>query len=110
MRRPPRPARPEAYAEQAKQLLSSVSVRTKILGIVLALTMLLGLGVTWQVRTLMNRVLIDELDSRGASVASDLAARSVDPILLDDTFSLHQLLSRTILTSPTPSSSTRPVL
>ena len=100
MRRPPRPARPEAYAEQAKQLLSSVSVRTKILGIVLALTMLLGLGVTWQVRTLMNRVLIDELDSRGASVASDLAARSVDPILLDDTFSLHQLLSQTVSNHP----------
>ncbi|NIA25437.1 MAG: HAMP domain-containing protein [Gammaproteobacteria bacterium] len=86
----------ERYAEPAMQLLGSVSVRTKILGIVLALTTVLGLGVTWQVRTVMSQVLLDELDSRGASVVSDLAGRSVDPILLNDTFSLHELLSETV--------------
>jgi len=72
-----------------------VSVRTKILGIVLTLTIVLGLGVTWQVRVMMSRTLLAELEERGQSVASDLAARAVDPILLSDTFALHELLTET---------------
>lgn len=83
-------------SNRAKQFLGGVSVRTKILGIVLALTLVLGLGVTWQVRTTTSRVLVDELDARGTAVVSDLAARSVDPILLNDTFALHQLLAQTM--------------
>jgi signal transduction histidine kinase len=73
-----------------------VSVRTKILGIVLTLTIVLGLGVTWQVRQMMSRTLLAELEERGQSVASDLAARTVDPILLNDTFTLYELLSETL--------------
>lgn len=77
-----------------------VSVRTKILGIVLTLTTVLGLGVTWQVRVMMNRTLISELGERGHSVISDLAARSADPILLNDTFALHELLTETVANHP----------
>lgn len=77
-----------------------VSVRTKILGIVLALTAILGLGVTWQVRAVMGKVFIAELEQRGFSVVSDLASRIVDPILLNDTFGIHQLLTDTILHHP----------
>jgi len=75
-------------------------VRTKILGIVLALTAILGLGVTGQVRLVMSRVFIAELEQRGMSVVSDLAARAVDPILLNDTFAVHQLLTDTITNHP----------
>lgn len=77
-----------------------VSVRTKILGILLALTAILGLGVTWQVRAVMGKVFIAELEQRGFSVVSDLASRIVDPILLNDTFGIHQLLTDTILHHP----------
>ena len=76
--------------------VGGVSVRTKILGIVLTLTIVLGLGVTRQVRTMMSQTLLDELEERGQSVISDLAARSVDPILLNDTFALHELLNETL--------------
>jgi len=76
------------------------SVRTKILGIVLTLTTVLGLGVTWQVRVMMNRTLISELEERGHSVVSDLSARSADPILLNDTFALHELLTETVANHP----------
>lgn len=86
----------ESSSAAARELLGAVSIRAKILGIVLALTTVLGLGITWQVRTVMNTVLLDELDSRGTSVVSDLAARSVDPILLNDTFALHELLVQTV--------------
>lgn len=77
-----------------------VSVRTKILGIVLALTAILGLGVTWQVRTTMAKVFIGELEQRGLSVVSDLAARAIDPILLNDSFAVHQLLTDTVTHHP----------
>ncbi len=86
----------DRVTDRARHLLGAVSVRTKILGIVLALTLALGLTVTWQVRTTTNGVLLEELDLRGGAVASDLAASSIDPILLDDTFSLHQLLTQTV--------------
>lgn len=86
--------------ERLITLAGSVSVRTKIMGIVLALTIVLGLGVTWQVRSVMQRVFMSELENRGISVAGDLAARSVDPILLNDTYALYQLLTETVANHP----------
>ena len=86
-----------ASLEMVWRWAGSVSVRTKILGIVLTLTTVLGLGITWQVRLMMNRTLLAELEERGQSVTSDLAARAVDPILLNDTFALHQLLTETLV-------------
>ena len=76
------------------------SVRTKILGIVLTLTIVLGLGATWQVRRVMTRTLVGELLDRGRSLISDLSARSVDPILLNDTFALYELLRDTQVNHP----------
>ena len=96
----PVPTRFDRMSELIKRILGAVSVRTKILGIVLALTLALGLGVTWQVRTTTNGVLLDELDLRGMEVADDLAARSVEPMLLDDRFSVHQLLTQTVANHP----------
>ena len=90
----------KVWTERAWRAIGGVSVRTKILGIVLALTVLLGLGITWQVRAVMQRTFFSELDNRGLSVASDLAARSVDPILLSDTFGLYQLLTDTVANHP----------
>jgi len=84
----------------AKRVATGFSVRTKILGIVVSLTMVLGLGVTLQVRSAMTSVLLTELENRGASVASDLAARSSDPILLNDAFSVYELLSDTVKNHP----------
>lgn len=86
--------------ERLITLAGSVSVRTKILGIVLALTIVLGLGVTWQVRMVMQRVFMSELENRGVSVAGDLAARSIDPILLNDSYALYQLLTETVANHP----------
>jgi signal transduction histidine kinase len=88
------------WIDRLWKVAGSVNVRTKILGIVLGLTVLLGLGVTLQVRSVMVDVFMGELESRGLSVASDLAARSAEPILLNDTFALHQLLSETVKNHP----------
>ncbi|HHY56625.1 MAG TPA: HAMP domain-containing protein [Chloroflexi bacterium] len=88
------------WAEIVWRVAGSVDVRTKILGMVLALTTVLGLAVTLQVRAVMTRIFAEELESRGVSVASDLASRSIDPILLNDTYALHQLLRETVSNHP----------
>jgi len=78
----------------------AVSVRTKILGIVLALVLLLGMGTTFQVREVYQQSLIRQLEERSVSVARDLAARSTDLILINDLFALHQLLEETLANNP----------
>ncbi len=88
------------WVELAWHAAGSVDVRTKILGMVLALTTVLGLAVTLQVRAVMTSVFAEELESRGVSVASDLASRSTDPILLNDTYALHELLRETVINHP----------
>ena len=86
----------QTYLERLWLLVGGVSVRTKILGIVLALTAVLGLGVTWQVRLVMQRNLINELERLGHSVVSDLAARSAGPLREGDIRALRTLLTETV--------------
>ena len=93
-------ARFDERVAKARRTIGGFSVRTKILGIVLALTTVLGLVVTWQVRTVLTGVLMNELDSRGQSVASDLAARTSEPILLNDTYGVFELLDDTVTNHP----------
>jgi signal transduction histidine kinase len=78
------------------QIVGAVSVRTKILGIVLALVLLLGGGVTLQVRAILRSTLNYELQNRGVSIARDVAARSVDLLLVRDLYGIHQLLRDTL--------------
>ncbi len=74
----------------------AVSVRTKILGIVLTLVLMLGVGVTFQVRSTFRTALGRELHNRGVSVARDVAAGSVDLILVRDLYGVYQLLQDTL--------------
>lgn len=81
-------------------VLGSVNVRVKILGIVLGLVMLLGLTVTVQVRQLLSQSVYTQLEEQGVSIASDLAARSTDPILINNLYALQQLLRDTRANHP----------
>ncbi len=76
------------------------SVRTKIMGIVLALVVLLGVGITVQVRGVLRQALEQRLQEQSISVARDVAARATDMILINDLFSLHQLLVETQVNNP----------
>lgn len=78
----------------------SFSVRTKIMGIVLALVVLLGVGITVQVRGVLRLALEQRLQEQSISVARDVAARATDMILINDLFSLHQLLIETQANNP----------
>ena len=86
----------EGLPARIGQALQAASVRTKILGMVLALTLALGLAVAIQVRMTTYGVLEREMGLRGAAVADDLAGHVVEPILLGDTFVVHELIHETI--------------
>ncbi|MDP3046812.1 MAG: GAF domain-containing protein [Chloroflexota bacterium] len=77
------------------ELIGSVSVRTKIMGIVLGLVALLGLGTTFWVRYTLEDALRNQLELRGISVTRDLAARATDLVLTNNTFALHNLVRDT---------------
>ena len=66
------------------------------MGIVLMLIMILGLGITFQIRGSLVGTLTDELESHGVSISSDMAARSTDLILTDNSFDISQLLKSTV--------------
>ncbi len=74
-------------------LISGVSVRTKIMGIALALTIILGVSITVQVRLMLTQTLLSELDSHGRSILRDLATRSAALLRAQDQTTLHQLLT-----------------
>lgn len=79
-------------AGRAWRVAGGVSVQSKILGIVLVLVVVLGGGITLQVRRALNATLRGELHDRGVSVARDVAAHSVDLLLVHDLFGAHELL------------------
>jgi len=82
------------------EIAGAVSVRTKILGIVLGLVILLGAGVTMQARYALTRTMTAQMEEQSISVSRDFAARSTDPILLNDLLGVHDLLKETIANNP----------
>ena len=101
-----RAGRPDArqrfdhWLERTKRMLAGFSVRTKLLGIILALTVVIGLVVTWQVRTVMSNVLVDELDYRGEAMAEELAVEAATPVLMGDTAAISALMGAAIRDHP----------
>ena len=77
-------------------LTGGVGIRFKIMGIVLLLIVIFGLGITLQGRDSLTQTLTTELEKRGVALASDLAARSTDLVLTNNTFDLYRLLKNTV--------------
>jgi signal transduction histidine kinase len=89
-----------SLSARAWALISSVSLRIKILGMVLALVLILGGGVTLQVRATLSRTLLAQLQEESVSLGRDLAARSTDPLLINDLYNILQLLRETQTNNP----------
>lgn len=83
------------YLDRFWAVAGAVNIRIKIIGIVLGLVFLLGLAVTWQVRQLLSQAMYAQLSEQAVAFTRDLAARAVDPILINDVYALHQLLQDT---------------
>lgn len=88
------------WLDRLRILVTGVSVQTKIMGMVLGLTISLGLAVTLQVRGVMHETLLAELDNRGFSVASDLSGRAAALILDNNLYGLNNLLADTLRNHP----------
>jgi signal transduction histidine kinase len=76
-----------------------VSVRVKIMGIVLGLVLLLGVGVVIQVQRISRATLSLELDERAVSIARDVAALATDLILIEDFVSLRDRVLDSLTTN-----------
>ena len=84
------------FSTRLRAWLLRPGVRIKMMGIVLALVLLLGFGIMWEVQASMTTALTARLEERGVSIARDLAAHSTDLILINNTYALHQLINDTI--------------
>lgn len=76
--------------------ISGVSISTKIMGIVMALTILLGLAFTLQVRNVITKTLQAELHNQGISIAQDIADRAAPLVRANDQAGLALLLQETL--------------
>jgi signal transduction histidine kinase len=91
---------PRPWLHSLVVAVSSVNIRIKILGIVLGLVPLLGLTVTLQVRQLVIQSMYSQLEEQAVSITRDLAARSADPILINNLYAVQQLLQDTRANHP----------
>jgi signal transduction histidine kinase len=85
----------QIWARRFWTVAGAVSIRTKILGIILGLVVLLGVGLTIFVRQSLYRAMYSELELLAVSVASDLASRSTDLILVNNLYALYDLIQET---------------
>lgn len=69
-----------------------ISFRYKIMGLVLAVVIFLGLAVIWETRGSMVTSLRAQLDQRALSTAKAVAAQSTELILTGNRYGLQQLL------------------
>ncbi|HEY64112.1 MAG TPA: HAMP domain-containing protein [Caldilineae bacterium] len=88
------------WRQRVWHVIGGVSVRTKILGIVLAMVVFPGLMVTFQVRARLVYTLREQLRQRSISIARDVAARSADLVLINDLYALNRLLRDTQRNNP----------
>jgi signal transduction histidine kinase len=90
----------QKFYQRVWAIVGAVSVRTKILGIVLGFIILLGVSVMVQSRYALTATMTAQLEEQSVSVSRDLAARATDPILLNDLLGLHDLLDETLANNP----------
>ncbi|HDL41840.1 MAG TPA: HAMP domain-containing protein [Actinobacteria bacterium] len=82
----------DPWPDRFKAFAGRFSVRTKIIGIVLMLTTILGLGITWQVRTAMSTLVESELTVRAETIALEVAVHVANPIAERDTAGVVSIL------------------
>ncbi len=77
-------------------LFSFTNTRTRIMGIVVGLVLLLGLWTTVLTYVTLRDNLRSQLTVQGVSIARYIAARSVDLVFTHDMFALHELVTQAV--------------
>jgi len=76
------------------------SLRIRIAAVIVALTLILGLGGTVRARSDLTRIGRIELEKRAATIARDLAVQHADQILVNDIYNLYTLVNDFLLNNP----------
>ncbi len=84
------------FLSRLRRKIPTPGIRAKVIGIVLGATMLLTLSTLLYVNTILRITLDDQLDQKTISLTRDVAARSMEPILTNNIFKLHQLAYNTM--------------
>lgn len=85
----------QSWTRRFWAIAGAVSIRTKIIGIILGLVILLGSGLTLFVRQSLHEAMSRELETLAESVTHDLASRSTDLILVNNVYALYDLVQET---------------
>ncbi|MCI8513398.1 MAG: HAMP domain-containing protein [Lachnospiraceae bacterium] len=72
------------------------SIKNKILLLVLGIAVFLSAAILIWVRTILTRVMEEQLEDRARAIAIDLASRSVDLVLTHDIYRLNSLMKDTM--------------
>lgn len=76
--------------------LSSVSIELKIYGMVLIVVFMVTIISLMVVRISITNTLTLQIEDRARSISSDIASRSIDPLLTHNIFSLQSLITDTL--------------
>lgn len=90
----------EPLKSRVTQRLAELPLYAKMIGLVMAVTLTLGLAVTLTVRLRLARELGTSLEERGIAITRDLASRAADLVLIDNSFALYQLVRNTVENNP----------
>ncbi len=90
----------DVWLDRAKAFAGRFSVRTKIIGIVLTLTTILGLGITLQVRGATRDLAESELSGRGEVIVAVVAAQVAEPLIEQDSAAMAQVLNDILTNHP----------
>lgn len=77
-------------------IIRMTSMKTKIMVIIVGIVILLGSWVSMQTYETMQTTLREQLVKQGLSLGQYIAARSVDLIFINDSFTLHQLIQEIV--------------
>ncbi|OGK97338.1 MAG: hypothetical protein A3E31_17190 [Candidatus Rokubacteria bacterium RIFCSPHIGHO2_12_FULL_73_22] len=88
--------RARRWAEHFWSVAGAVSIRVKVMGIVIGLILMLGVPVTLVVHRGLSTALERELEERGVAVAVSLASRSQELVLTDRLLALYTLAKETV--------------
>ncbi|HYG57188.1 MAG TPA: hypothetical protein VD902_03870, partial [Symbiobacteriaceae bacterium] len=77
------------------RLADATTITGKIMGIMLGLTLFFGIGFTLYLNISTRLLLVDQLQSRGLTIAEGIATRAVEPVLMANEFAIHGLLEET---------------
>src|SRR5574341_259333 len=84
------------FGQRFWAVAGAASIRLKIMGVVIAVILALGVAVSVLVYRGLSATLERELEGCGLAIAVSLASRSQEPILTDHLFTLYQLARETV--------------